>query len=139
MNASYFNSQIETATRLRLALPLIDSPISLDELAAVDLAATYLKSFGLGEFNLHGDSPFVFPEFEARRERVRSGVKLLVREGVLKANESGFHMKPSNRTAEPMKEDRNQFSVEYRKAFEIALQHGPQNLLTMIFENGEEL
>ena len=81
----------------------------------------------------------MFPEFEARRERVRSGVKLLVREGVLEANECRFRMKPSNLTAEPMKEYRNRFSVEYRKAFEIALQHGPQNLFTIIFENGQDL
>lgn len=138
MKTSYFNSPLETANRLRLALPLLKSPISLDELAAVDLAATYLKAFGLGDSNLHGDSPFVFPEYEARRERVRNGVKLLVREGVLTTDQSGLRYEFAEMTDSSVPRPHSQFSIQYRRAFEIALLHGPHALLATIFEEEEK-
>ena len=57
MNNSLFNTTRETATRLTLCLPLLSRPSTIDEIAAIDLIATYMKTFGFRQRNLHGDGP----------------------------------------------------------------------------------
>ena len=52
MNNSLFNTTQETATRLTLCLPLLSRPSTIDEITAIDLIATYMKTFGFGQRNL---------------------------------------------------------------------------------------
>ena len=59
MNNSLFNTTQETATRLTLCLPLLSRPSTIDEITAIDLIATYMKTFGFGQRNLHGDGPML--------------------------------------------------------------------------------
>lgn len=78
MHNSLFNTTQETATRLTLCLPLLSRPSTIDEIAAIDLTATYMKAFGFGQHNLHGDGPHALAEYDARRKRVQAGLAQLV-------------------------------------------------------------
>lgn len=81
-DGALFNTAQETAVRIVLCLSALPRPATLDEIAAVDLVATYMKAFGYGEVNLHGDNPFAMAEFGARRRRVWKGLALLVVRGL---------------------------------------------------------
>ena len=78
MNNSLFNTTQETATRLTLCLPLLSRPSTIDEITAIDLIATYMKTFGFGQRNLHGDGPHALAEYDARRKRIQAGLAQLV-------------------------------------------------------------
>lgn len=80
---SLFNTPEETAARLALAFPHLGKSVSLDELTAIDLAATYMHSFQLGISNLHGDMPYAAAEYDARRKRIKEGLARLVIDGLI--------------------------------------------------------
>ena len=73
MHNSLFNTTQETATRLTLCLPLLSRPSTIDEIAAIDLTATYMKAFGFGQHNLHGDGPHALAEYDAVANECKQG------------------------------------------------------------------
>ena len=90
MHNSLFNTTQETATRLTLCLPLLSRPSTIDEIAAIDLTATYMKAFGFGQHNLHGDGPHALAEYDARRKRVQAGLAQLVIIGAATVDSCAF-------------------------------------------------
>lgn len=74
MHNSLFNTTQETATRLTLCLPLLSRPSTIDEIAAIDLTATYMKAFGFGQHNLHGDGPHALAEYDGPSQTSASRV-----------------------------------------------------------------
>lgn len=87
---SLFNTPQETATRLTMCLSRMSRPLSLDETTALDLAATYMKQFGFGGENLHGNTPYAVAEYDARRRRVHAGLAQLVRTGLATTGDNGI-------------------------------------------------
>lgn len=116
MTEASFNSTSETATRLFIALPIINRTVTLDEITAVDLVATYMRFFGYGNHNLHGDSEFVLAEFQARRIRVETGLKRLVRTGYVISNRQATSFIASKTMMEQQGLIRSSFADTYRAA-----------------------
>ena len=90
MAISLFNTPAETATRLAICLIYLPRPATLDEITAIDLAATYMKQFGFDNQSLHGDTPYAAAEYEARRRRVHAGLGRLVRTGLADTRGNGI-------------------------------------------------
>lgn len=90
VTTSMFNTPQETATRLTMCLSRAPRPLSLDEITALDLAATYMKQFGVGSESLHGNTPYAVAEYDARRRRVHAGLARLVRTGLASTGDNGI-------------------------------------------------
>lgn len=123
MTSQVFNTPQETAARLAIALAEIHEAVDLDVLATTDLIATYLKFFNLGERNLHGDSPYVIQEYDARRARVREGINLLVRTGKAQTNSGGTLFLINQSGTEYAHALQSTYASEYREAINVLREH----------------
>ncbi|WP_216387101.1 ABC-three component system middle component 2 [Arcanobacterium phocae] len=127
MNAALFNNTLETAARLLIALPIINHPANLDEIAAADLAATYMRFFGYGERNLHGDSEFALAEFQSHRIRVDAGLRKLVRAGYVISNQEASVFTAAATATEQQALIRSEFADAYRAAVTTLVTRGLLN------------
>lgn len=124
MSTALFNNTSETAARLLIALPIINRPASLDEITAIDLVATYMRYFGYGERNLHGDSEFALAEFRARRIRVDAGLRKLVRAGYVISNQEASVFTADDTATEQQVLIHSDFADAYRAAVTTLVTRG---------------
>lgn len=129
MTESLFNTPEETATRLTLCLPGLSNPATIERITTVDLVATYMREFGFGETNLHGDSPFAREEYEARRTRVRDGVKALVVRGLATTGDGGITFSATEQCEAYGASLHGEYARAYREAVEY-LDSVEQDMLT---------
>lgn len=116
MSEGLFNTAQETAARLTLCLSELPRPAALDEIAVIDFVATYMKRFGFGSSNLHGDGPHIPAEYEARRNRVRRGLARLVVIGYAAADRWGDTYTANHSCIEYADALRGNYAMSYRAA-----------------------
>lgn len=131
-----FNTQHETATRILLGLPQIGRPVNLDEISAMDLAATYMKTFGFADSNLHGDTPFAAAELTARRNRVRLGLELLVVRG-LATSADGTTFASTDKGIQYATELVGTYAQQYRDAISKLAKMSPAMITKRIQKAGQ--
>lgn len=78
MKNKIFNTTFENMLRVLLMLDVINWPINIDRLTALDFISIYGKNCKVLEKNLHGDNKFSFAEFANKRERITDAVKVAV-------------------------------------------------------------
>lgn len=122
MTRLLFNTPEETATRLTLCLPELKSPANIEEITAIDLVATYMKAFGYGETNLHGNTPFARAEYDARRARVRKGISQLVVRGLATTRDGGVTFTATTACETASRSLQGDYANSYRAAVNMLLE-----------------
>ena len=84
-----FNTPFEVSLRILLILYAV-KPLSMtiDRISAYDLMSVYGQNFGIAEHNLHGENPFSFSEFSAKRKQLNGALKSLVLDGFVSVEHS---------------------------------------------------
>ncbi|MGV9196381.1 ABC-three component system middle component 2 [Arcanobacterium canis] len=79
-----FNTPLAMATRAAIILAARPNK-KRDEkwITVIDLLATHAKTYGLADFNLHGDVQKPSTELAARTHHMRAGIKFAVTKGLL--------------------------------------------------------
>lgn len=70
-------------------LHVVDIPINVDRIAALDFICIFGKKFEVLDKNLHGDNDFGFAEFAYKREKVVDATKLAVRNDYISVVQDG--------------------------------------------------
>lgn len=79
-----FNTSFESGLRSLLVLYTVrPKQLTIDRIAAYDFITLYSHSFGITEYNLHGNSIFNFSELASKRARCSDGVKEFVLNGLI--------------------------------------------------------
>ncbi|NMB97431.1 MAG: hypothetical protein GYA02_12620 [Clostridiaceae bacterium] len=82
-----YNTPFEASLRILLILETLNyQSFSVDMLAAIDFISLYGRDFGLSNENLHGDNNYKFSEFTLRRELIKTAIKNLVLDDLLKVS-----------------------------------------------------
>ena len=121
MGDDLFNNPRETAARLACCLAKLNRRTNLDEVTVIDLIATYMKHFHLGDKNLHGDSPYIDQEYEARRERVKKGLALLVRAGYVDSDFTASWYQPKDECTTYSQSFHGSYIRDYRESVDAVL------------------
>lgn len=122
MTEPLFNTPEETATRLTLCLPQLKEPANIEEIAALDLVATYMQTFGYGEGNLHGNTPFARAEYDARRARVRKGLNQLVVRDLAATQDGGVTFTATTECETASRSLQGDYADSYRAAVKTLLE-----------------
>lgn len=73
------NSTYEVSIRILIQLFVLDKEAkSSDYISSLDYLSLYSKTFGFGDYNLHGENPYRLGEFGSRLKTGRNALKLLV-------------------------------------------------------------
>lgn len=134
-NIGLFNTIDETVGRLTLCLPVLSRPATLDEIAIIDLAATYMKAFGLGSNNLHGNNPYAAAEFDARRKRICRGLYQMVVIGLATTKDNGATYEVTDSCFAYANRLHSNYVDEYRQSL-FALTHMDVNLIRQRIQKG---
>lgn len=121
-----------------MCLTAARTPTDLETITACDLIATYMKHFGLGQHNLHGDSPFVIQEFEARRSRVKAGLALLVRTGLAKSDAAGSFYEATEACRSYADSFTGEYAQQYRQALGAVLNYPDLSMMIRSIAQMEE-
>lgn len=82
-----YNTPFEASLRILLILESSKNQnFSLDMLTAIDFISLYGRDFGLSNENLHGDNSYKFSEFALRRELIKTAIKHLVLDDLIKVS-----------------------------------------------------
>lgn len=139
MNNSLFNTTQETATRLTLCLPLLSRPSTIDEITAIDLIATYMKTFGFGQRNLHGDGPHALAEYDARRKRIQAGLAQLRNRW---SSNRGFHLPVVPRHSGMFQYSEalhGDYAASYRQAVQLLIKNDYETIMNRITKENNQL
>ncbi|WP_368040468.1 ABC-three component system middle component 2 [Bifidobacterium longum] len=136
MNNSLFNTTQETATRLTLCLPLLSRPSTIDEIAAIDLTATYMKAFGFGQHNLHGDGPHALAEYDARRKRVQAGLAQLVIIGAATVDSTCLFYRATPECLQYSEALHGDYATSYRRAVQLLIKNEAFRCLVWVSGSG---
>ncbi len=85
MMTKVFNTPFENMLRILLLTSILNCPVNIDRLAALDFMCIYGKKCKVLGKNLHGDNEFGFAEFANKREKIAEAIRLSVRNDFLKA------------------------------------------------------
>lgn len=124
-----FNTPEETATRLTLCLPQLKNSANVEEIAAIDLVATYMQAFGYGEANLHGNTPFAKAEYDARRARVRKGINQLVVRGLATTQDGGVTFTATPECETTSRSLQGDYANSYREAVKTLLESDRETIM----------
>lgn len=73
------NSTYEVSLRILIQLFVLDKKEkSADFISSLDYLSLYSKTFGFGEYDLHGENPYRLGEFGSRLKTGRNALKFLV-------------------------------------------------------------
>lgn len=78
MKNRIFNTTFENMLRIILLLGVLDEPVNIDRITALDFICVYGKKYKVLDKNLHGDNKFGFAEFANKREKIIDAIKLSV-------------------------------------------------------------
>lgn len=78
MKNRIFNTTFENMLRILLLLAVLDEPVNIDRITALDFICVYGKKCKVLDKNLHGDNEFGFAEFANKREKITDAIKLSV-------------------------------------------------------------
>ena len=134
MNNSLFNTTQETATRLTLCLPLLSRPSTIDEIAAIDLTATYMKAFGFGQHNLHGDGPHALAEYDARRKRVQAGFI-----GAATVDSTCLFYRATPECLQYSEALHGDYATSYRRAVQLLIKNDYETIMNRITKENNQL
>ena len=121
-----FNTPFEVSLRMLLVLAFDKSSAkNVDMITTLDFMAAYGRSFGITQYNLHGDNAFNFSEFASRRELTQRALRHLVLNRLVDVHQQddGFYYTISeNGLTLSTKFDSN-YAEEYRATMELVLKH----------------
>lgn len=139
MNNSLFNTTQETATRLTLCLPLLSGPSTIDEITAIDLIATYMKTFGFGQRNLHGDGPHALAEYDARRKRIQAGLAQLVIVGAATVDSTCLLYRATPECFQYSEALHGDYAASYRQAVQLLIKNDYETIMNRITKENNQL
>jgi len=79
MKNRVFNTVFENMLRVLLLFKVLEKPVNIDRITALDFICIYGKKCKVLDKNLHGDNEFGFAEFANKREKKTEAIKLSVR------------------------------------------------------------
>lgn len=94
MRNELFNSSFEIELRITALLSEMSKEfISADRILAIDFYACYGRTFGVSDYNLHGDNSLMYAEISNRRKLINEAIKPLVYNGLVevKVNKGYFY------------------------------------------------
>lgn len=138
MNNSLFNTTQETATRLTLCLPLLSRPSTIDEITAIDLIATYMKTFGFGQRNLHGDGPHALAEYDARRKRIQAGLAQLVIVGAATVDSTCLLYRATPECFQYSEALHGDYAASYRQAVQLLIKNDYETIMNRITKENNQ-
>lgn len=106
----------ELSLRFLLLLDVSDDAGMTEErLCCLDFICTYAHDFGLGEYNLHGNSSYRFSEFVTRQLISNAAIRSLVMKGLLNVDlsEHGFVYSLNDVGSQFCKSFQSEYAQEY--------------------------
>lgn len=135
-----FNTVFEMS--LRVVLLLSDGASrDCNELATIDFVTTYSRGFSEDQVNVNGDNRFMYSEYEARCELVKSAVKDLVLKGLIlpKFSSEGYTYKLTDAGRGFSTAMSSEYASDYSKAIPFAItyieEHGLKAVIKEINRN----
>lgn len=129
----------ETATRLTLCIPLLSRPSTIDEITAIDLIATYMKTFGFGQRNLHGDGPHALAEYDARRKRIQAGLAQLVIVGAATVDSTCLLYRATPECFQYSEALHGDYAASYRQAVQLLIKNDYETIMNRITKENNQL
>lgn len=80
-----FNTSFEASLHVLILLGLYEAPVSVDMITYMDFITVYSKSFDIGNENLNGENNYKYGELSSKRRMIKSALKRLVLDGMVKA------------------------------------------------------
>lgn len=115
MKNKIFNTTFENVMRVLLMMYVLDYPVNIDRLAALDFISIYGKKCKVLDKDLHGENEFGFAEFANKRERITEAIRLAVITGYVDVNVSkdGFLYSISTKGKSIVQETQSAYSKGY--------------------------
>lgn len=140
------NGVKEYQFRSILLMSVVKQPLSVDEIAVLDLITTYSKIFGLGFSNLNGDSQYSFAEYPKRRMLLAEANKNNILLGLVEPcwEKTGYKYKLSENGKTLSEALDTEYACEYKKHMEqclvdvLAYEGWFQRYLMLIMKGGIE-
>jgi len=117
MKNRVFNTVFENMLRVLLLFNVLEKPVNIDRITALDFICIYGKKCKVLDKNLHGDNEFGFAEFANKREKITEAIKLSVRNDYIVVDQcdEGFVYAINSRGAEVV----NAIQSPYSKAYAV--------------------
>lgn len=117
-----YNTPFEASLRILLILETSrNQRFSADMLAAIDFISLYAREFGISDENLHGDNNYKFSEFALRRELLKTAIKQLVLDNLIKVSSTnqGFMYSANQKGLNYSKHLSSDYATTYRRAVKL--------------------
>ena len=119
MKAAAIASSFEMSLRILQMLNILrDTPLSGEQIGAIDFIAVYAADFDLLDENLHGYNPYRYSEYPARRALVSDAIKGLALDGyvALRSMRDGYRFQITQAGAAACNNISNSYATEYEIA-----------------------
>ena len=118
-----FNTAFEASLHILILLGLYKAPVSADMITYIDFITVYSKSFGMGNENLNGENNFKYGELSSRRRMIKSALKRLVLNGMVKARttDDGFRYDITDYGKQYEESLNSDYASKYRNDAEVVI------------------
>ena len=130
-----YNCETEMSLRVILILNVARSPLSSEMIALIDFLSVYGKEFGLYEYNLNGDSPFMYSQMSVRHSSVSKALQNLGLKELIEfvpSRTKGYTYKINEDGIDFCNALESTYAFEYdkcaRRAYEYVKKHGARNV-----------
>jgi len=115
MKSRVFNTVFENMLRVFLLMDVINKPMNVDRITALDFICIYGKKCKVLDKNLHGDNEFGFAEFANKREKITEAINLSVRNDyvVVSQSDDGILYSLNDRGKKIVEETQSPYSKAY--------------------------
>ena len=115
------------------------TPSTIDEITAIDLIATYMKTFGFGQRNLHGDGPHALAEYDARRKRIQAGLAQLVIVGAATVDSTCLLYRATPECFQYSEALHGDYAASYRQAVQLLIKNDYETIMNRITKENNQL
>lgn len=120
-----------------MLLDLVNNGLTLDRIIAYDFITIYSDIFDISEQSLGGENSFAFCEFAARRNIIKTAIKRLVIDGLVKVTEGsiGILYSISESGKQVSKDLHSEYAMTYRNILFLVIgKYGMDNDVQLLDE-----